>query len=191
MLTHAVCTHVCIPHAHACKQMVSALIPTRLCKRTSLSACSLHPQMASCSHGPRIPWQALGVIPLHIACPCPAQHHCPAHHNQHPSLSSRNWAIMDGERAPHTSQCWTRAAPSRDPPASLPITGMLCASWRLPSPLHHPHPSSSPWLASTMPWHAHGQRVVQLPSPAHTQASPHSKAPCPQLHPEGLFLWSL
>ena len=185
--------------------MVSTRIPMRLCERASPSACSSHPWMTSCCHGPKAPRQALGAIPLHPACPCPAQHHCLAWHNRHPSRSSMKLGNYGWRKSPTVPpvpaqrgwrakcQCQTRAASSGDPPASVPTTGMLHASWSLPSPLHHPHPGSSPQLASTMPWHAPQPWAegVQLPSPAHARASPHGKALCPWLHPAGLFLWSL
>lgn len=44
---------------------------------------------ASCHHSPKTPQQSLGALPLHPACPCPAQHRCPSWHDQHKTGQSR------------------------------------------------------------------------------------------------------
>lgn len=73
-LTHAVCMHICvsIPMCTCVQLMISSLIPTRPLTTTIT----------------KTPQQSVGALPLYPACPCLAQHRCPAWHDQHKSGQS-------------------------------------------------------------------------------------------------------
>lgn len=169
---------MCIP---ICRQMVTALIPMRLPKWVSPSACSSHPWAGS--HGPRTPQQAVGTVPLHLACPCAAQHCCLSQRSRHPSRSSISSIPQRGWQA--TCQCRNSRASSSGPPASLdaprPPEPALTSATALAPAARCALLPSCPGMGRASG--CHHQHVRRLSHTAKPSASPSGLVPAESLTP--------